>query len=660
MGLMGGRRIKRRRTGPRAARFLAALLLAAWLQAALLTAASAHAELVRSDPADNAALVTAPQTVHLWFSEAIAPGFTGARVITSHGVTVPGVRAHADPSDNTLLVLNLPSLPDGVYVVAYTALSAADGHTTQGHIAFQVGSGPGLAAASAGPAVAWPDVVLHWLDFLAQAGLVGSLAVAFVLLNRDDGASTTDALRQGQRRVLLWGALCALLALLVGAAAFYRQAAQLAESMPGNSLVPLGPLARQLVVTTVTGQLWLGRQVILVVMAADLACLWVMRPATRRRALPGLGVILGLLAAGLIATTALSGHAAALEPRTTLAVLVDWAHLVAASLWVGGLLALVVGVLPVLLRRRGTPGYGAFAHAAWGPFGIMAALSVATLFATGLYNTGRQVASPDALLTSLYGRALMVKIAVVLLVGLVGLGNSMLLHPQVAAPLGRALRKPAGWRPLPITRLPAHVIAEVSLGVAVLFLTGIMTSTTPPHGQAFAPQAAQAGPKTLTTTVDDLSVALSAEPNLPGANTISVQVKPDGESSQASERSPEILRVILHLTYLQQSLGEVTADAAQVSPGLYRLSGSQLSLAGPWQIQVAVRRKGVEDSVARFNWTVPQAAPSQKVVVSDRPWGVPLTIAAVVLAFIVLAIVLGMLVAARIRPGDANASRTKI
>src|SRR5690348_14404528 len=73
-------RLRREHTIPR--RLLAAALglLLALLALApvgpaarLIPIASAHAVLVRSDPADHAVLQTPPSSVHLWFSEEINP-----------------------------------------------------------------------------------------------------------------------------------------------------------------------------------------------------------------------------------------------------------------------------------------------------------------------------------------------------------------------------------------------------------------------------------------------------------------------------------------------------------------------------------------------------------------------------------------------------------
>jgi hypothetical protein len=93
----------------------------------------------------------------------------------------------------------------------------------------------------------------------------------------------------------------------------------------------------------------------------------------------------------------------------------------------------------------------------------------------------------------------------------------------------------------------------------------------------------------------------------------------------------DILRVILRFTFLGQQVGTVSTDAGQLSPGRYMRGGSQLSLAGQWLVDVVVRRKGKEDSVARFDWTVALPLPSRPVLVSDQPLKPVLTVVAAVL-----------------------------
>src|SRR5215470_4295106 len=131
----------------------AALVLGA-VAATLLLAqpASAHADLVRSDPPDGSVLVHAPSVARLWFSEEISPKFSSARVVDRAGATIAGSRAQAGAGDPRELTVELPSLGKGSYGLVWRVLAEDDGHTTSGVVVFTVGGGD--AAAGTIPAVA--------------------------------------------------------------------------------------------------------------------------------------------------------------------------------------------------------------------------------------------------------------------------------------------------------------------------------------------------------------------------------------------------------------------------------------------------------------------------------------------------------------------------
>ena len=240
------------------------------------------------------------------------------------------------------------------------------------------------------------------------------------------------------------------------------------------------------------------------------------------------------------------------------------------------------------------------------------------------------------LLTTFYGRTLIVKIALVVVVGFVGLLNSSLLHPAVGAPLARLFRRPRGWTVLPLRRFPVLLAIELALGALVFLATGLMTSAFPPHGPQFAAAPPAASGLAPTQQADDLLVVLQdVKPNRPGQNIISIRVADTRRPSPA-----EILRVIARFTYLGQNLGVVSADAYNVAQdateGLWQLNGNALSVAGPWRIDVVVRRKGLEDSTASFNWTVAGPDFARPVTISNRPLEPVLTVAAAVLLLTVL------------------------
>src|SRR5215469_13171500 len=222
------------RTGgrPSAVRILlrsAALVLGAAAATLLLALpASAHADLVRSDPSDGSVLAHAPAVARLWFSEAISPTFSSARVVDRGGATVPGSRTRAGGGDPRQLTVALPSLSTGTYGLVWRVLAEDDGHTTTGVVVFTVGgaaaaAGTIPAAASAGGAgtAATPaGVLLRWLALGTLAGLIGCLAVAGPVLGRTRAASTSGVVAVGarlaRRRLLAVAAVCAAAAAAVG------------------------------------------------------------------------------------------------------------------------------------------------------------------------------------------------------------------------------------------------------------------------------------------------------------------------------------------------------------------------------------------------------------------------------------------------------------
>jgi copper transport protein len=353
-----------------------------------------------------------------------------------------------------------------------------------------------------------------------------------------------------------------------------------------------------------------------------------------------------ILAVALLVLQALTGHAAALSPGITQAIIIDSLHMMAAGLWVGGLLALIIGVIPILRHNKAE--FTNLVKATWGSYGKYAAMSVGVVFATGLYNTGRQVASLDALLTTLYGQLLLSKIGLMMVVGMFGMLNSMMLHPQLVAPLARLLRRPHGWTPIALKRLPYLVLVEFSLGLLVFLFVGMITSTSPARGSEFAPSARDL-PNSLSQEVDDLLVSFSAQPNQPGENLITVR-------AVSTRRPPpaEIMRLILRFTFQDRDLGTSSLDAVEIEPGVYRAGGNSLSMTGVWKVQVIVRRKGIEDSTATFNWTVASPGTARPRLISNQPWGTFLGIVAGVILASIFSLAIGIRVFVRPRVSDED------
>jgi putative copper export protein len=466
--------------------------------------------------------------------------------------------------------------------------------------------------------------------------------------------------RRVTRRIYTLGALA-------GAFVFSVELVYLAwqiTSLTGSDLsaAPQDAISQMLFHTT-WGYAWIVRQVLTALLiplfsglaraseAAPAAAAVDSMTAGPAKWLKGLAFV---LVGGALAAQAFTSHAAG-GRDPAFSILLDWLHLVFVGLWVGGLFILGASILPVLRtaaaphdggRRSPLVGGGEAPHdgggasidfktiarSTWGRFGPLAALSVGVVVATGLYATGQRIISADALLMTTYGQFLAVKIALMLLAGLAGLLNSLSLHPALSAPLARWLKKPPGWTPFSIRRLPALILVEMGLGIVIALLAGALT-TLPPANDVLYSIAPEAQPDAMTAQVDDLYVNLSIKPNRPGSNIINIL-----SSSSRRPAPAEVLRVIVKMTYLEQDFGTLSVDALPSGLDAYRASLDSLTQPGRWNIAVVVRRKGIPDSVASFTWTVLPLGDLRPTLISRSPWKDALSVLAALLALLVAAL----------------------
>jgi methionine-rich copper-binding protein CopC len=122
------------------------LALALVLSLGLLSVASAHAELVSSDPAAGANLTAAPAKVTLVFSEEISDKETESNftVTDESGATVGTGKLDTTDLDHKTLSGALKSgLGDGVYTVTWQTITPDDNGHSDGSFTFGVNKAPG-------------------------------------------------------------------------------------------------------------------------------------------------------------------------------------------------------------------------------------------------------------------------------------------------------------------------------------------------------------------------------------------------------------------------------------------------------------------------------------------------------------------------------------
>lgn len=179
---------------------------------------------------------------------------------------------------------------------------------------------------------------------------------------------------------------------------------------------------------------------------------------------PALAVLAGLLLASL----ALVGHAAAnpAAPRAAFEAN-DAAHLLAAGAWLGGLVPLGIVASRAAASRDAI--WLGMLRAVLPRFSRVAYLAVALVALTGVVNALLLVGGIAGLTGTAYGRLLLAKLALVLLLLAVAVVNRMILTPRIAgdAPMRSA------------TALAATIAIEQGLALAIIGAASIL-GTLPP------------------------------------------------------------------------------------------------------------------------------------------------------------------------------------
>jgi len=599
------------------------LLLA--LTAGVETAAG-HSALVSSDPPDGAALGVSPGHVRLVFSEPVAASLAVMSVVDQVGRSVPGTMVTADPADPAALIVIVPSLPPGAYRLAWRVVDEVDLHVTGGSAVF--GIGQAAPAPGQGPSTATDpaEAFIRWLDLVALSLLGGAFVVLAVVMPRQAkvagapvlqpaaGVDLTDPLTRLRRRLLRLATVGAGGGLALGGALLVLQVSAAGSASPvGGVGFPL-----QRVLATGFGLAWVARELILVALLGLAVFALIGPPSSGWRSVgrQWTGVIACLLLVGLALLQAASGHAAlGPEAERSVRTAALAAHLLGAWAWFGGLGALAVTVLP-RLRRGG--GEMVLARAVLRRFWRIALPSLAVITVTGVYLGGQLVASVDALLQSVYGQALTVKVGLVVLALAIGLRNSASLHPG----LRRALRSllPARLVPAAAGRSTRGVALEATGALAVVLAAAVMASS-PPALQAGSGSAlGVARQPDITTTVDDLVVTVSIRPGRPGPNFVDVGV--------LDTRRPAPAPIEQVAVQLQSPDGQTgpPAVAQPLGQSLFELAGRSIA-AGPWRVAVIVSRPGLPDARIQVPWTVaPAVTPTSpnRAFLSSQPLA-PLT-----------------------------------
>ena len=314
-----------------------------------------------------------------------------------------------------------------------------------------------------GAGVDGPLVVVRGVHFAATAVMTGTLIFREVVAEAASCSARPAALivRTQTLRV-------AWIFLAVAAASGMIWLLLVAASMSGLSFAEsmTSDVLSTVVNETQFGRVSEIRLVLAVIIAGGLA--YDRFPLAR-----GLALAMSL---GLTAALAWTGHAGSTAGAMgILHLTADTLHLLAAAIWIGGLVSLVL--LLSVFRNDQTDAGVSFARDATQRFSTMGVAIVVVVLATGIVNGWILVGSWHALIATFYGQLLILKMALFAAMLLIAAANRFWLMPRLA------LRPGSEPQLEVVRRLACNSMIEVALASMIFAIVGMLGTLHPAiHG----------------------------------------------------------------------------------------------------------------------------------------------------------------------------------
>jgi copper transport protein len=552
-------------------------LAAAAASLALPAAAWAHAALLQTTPVASRIVNVPPKKVLLRYSEAVEPRFAIVSVTNAAGDKETAGAPSRSPTNADTLVIPLKKLSEGWYLVYWRVVSV-DGHPVRGAFTFAVGPNAGPAPQFAIPSTsetaATPRLVTaRWLAFLSLMAAIGLFVLRIVVARPAVVRVPGTRLRSV---TIAFGVASAVGLLAIPIYVLLSTAEFALRSF--WSFGALFPLVR----VSAFGRSWLDLELVFgLFVAAAAVAIWLDQPARRQRSVAAVIALAGAFgaAAACLLVPGLAGHAAQTSPRG-LSLAFDWFHLVAGSVWLGGLIGLVVLAASLPAARR------VAALVVCVPrFSNVAFVSVLVLIGAGTGSAVQHLPTFASFWQTSYGKALLIKIGLLAAALLLASVNLLRTVPRFKA---SAQRPGLG---APAASLLRRLVAGETLLVSGAVLAAAVLSSLPPPSKALASiggAKAHVGPGSVNKVVSEngYRLAISVSPNRAAVpNSFQVAVSRGGKPVRNAD-------VTIDFAMLDMEMGQQAYHLSETAPGTYGHAAPALVMVGHWGLSFQIAPPG--------------------------------------------------------------------
>nr|WP_087993022.1 copper resistance CopC/CopD family protein [Bacillus subtilis] len=500
----------------------------------------AHAYIVKSSPSENSELKSAPAHAEIEFNEPVEEGFHYIKVYNSNGERVDNGKTEIKKDNNHIMTVKLKKdLPHDVYRAEWKAVSA-DGHPVSGVIPFSIGKAEGgfssqkAAGSPLNPETAADRAMLY----TALSLFIGTVFFHLFWYKGD-----SEQLAKRTRRILIVSITALGLALLL-------QLPIQTKANAGGWDSAFQPIyIRETLFETAGGTIWIIQAALFVLLALSVI------PAIRKNRYSSFGYWTAPLIFffGLLLAKAFTGHAAVVEEKAV-GILMDFLHLSSASIWVGGIAALVL-----LLANEWKQPDKTLAWETVSRFSPWALTAVGVILFSGLLNGFFIIRSMDSLFRTAYGQALLVKSGLFVLMLALGAVHFLLTRKQRRAGISRTVK------------------AEWAIGIAVLITAAVFTSLPSPPEPV--PE-----PFYQTKAIENgQSVSLSISPNQPGKNVFELRVT---DHNGDPVKNIQQITLTVYKTGLSGSENKNAFQLKEKAKGVFQDENLSINEKGNWKIKV--------------------------------------------------------------------------
>lgn len=541
--------------------------------------AYAHPEIISSDPSQSASVSAGTNRVVIHYSEAVEIGFSAIKVLDSNGNQIDNKDTRYVGNESTLSVTT-PPLQDGIYTVTSKVLSKVDGHLVDSAFVFGVGnvSVPPPKQRDITESVYFPEAGARLPGLLGQVIVLGSVISSVLIWGSMRKKNIIkENLSELQR------AYQSKFSSIIGIGLFLVFASNILMLVVQTLRLQTSASA---VLQTSFGSIWIARMALTVVLLAVWFLIENKSNVSNKKQ-----ILLLALSLILIGTTTIIGHGAASEQLS--ALVIDYAHNLIASVWIGGVIFFGFVLLPVLTKLDGSK-KELVTLLAIPRFSSMILISLGILVITGPTLLWLLEDDVTLLTQSAYGFLIMGKIGIGAAMAALGgykqfkiqktaerniKSNTVTVHKK----LGRSLK------------------VEAVLGVALLGLVALLTNSSLPTSQSEQAQAQQITYGFQTSEFsENARFDIDIDPFISGSNTIVVSVF-DSNGNPLSDVNDLKVKV----SNPQRNIAPIEIPTSKIADSQNKFQGTlTFGFSGKWNIEIEAQRTEHVNESIRFTSVV--------------------------------------------------------